>query len=195
MEMANLKSLWHKKIIRAWIVILIPLAVLFGYGSYLLKEKSMLMEDNAKLSLFYPFVDEKTDSDTVAALSKDPDYPKEATEFFHLRDKYALESNICSIMSGILLFFPALVWIFAKVYHLIMYGTVSVDKRLIKYAAWLVSIVFAIAAICIIGVKKKEEAPATVPSEAEQKRLQEKFDKITDDILRQDAEKQNRIHK
>jgi len=191
MEIANLKNLWHKKIIRLWIVILLPLAIISGYGSYSLKEKSMLMEDNAKSYLFSQFEDQ-TDSDTVAVLSKNPDYPNEAKEFFHLRDKYSLESNICSIIAGTLLFFPAIVWVIAKVYHLIMYGTVSFDKRLLKYAAWFASIVFAIAAICIFGIKKKEEAPAQAPitSEAAQKRLQEKFEKIIEE-----SEKRNKTLK
>lgn len=123
MKIASLKNLWHKKIIRLWIVILLPLAILSGYGSYSYKDK---YEDTFTNSLVLLLEENelKTNGDSVSASS----LHAERLKVEDLCHKYAVKSNVCQLIAGILFFFPTIVWLIIRVYNLIMYGRMSPFK-------------------------------------------------------------------
>ena len=115
-------QLWQKRIIRMWLVILLPAGFILGYQAYTSHQTSLIMQTEGDDALYGTFAGSDTEKDSVKILSLNPDYPQEAKAAFQLRDKYRNNRNMYAIISLILLSFPAIIWTLAKTYRFIMCG-------------------------------------------------------------------------
>jgi hypothetical protein len=178
-------QLWQKRIIRLWLVIILPVGILSSYQAYTSHKASFEMQELGEQYISGNNYGWGSDKNSVRVDSLNPEYPKEAKEYFRLRDVYENNRNKYAIASIILLSFPMLTWTLAKIYRFVIYGQEEANKsfnKWLKYALCLALIVLAIVVLYQFAYTKKEEAPAPVPvpSNIESegvKKLLDQFDK------------------
>lgn len=176
-------QLWKKRIIRLWIVILLPIGIIFSYQTFLQNNDILKIESIGNDEIYQlEFDDSSILRNKIQSFIKNDDDQLAKVKYYELFNKSINERNVFAITSIVLVCFPLISLLLTKIYIFVIYGPEQHNgnfKKWSKYALCFALILFAILALYLFVVKKNEEAPAPVPSNFESegvKKLLNQFD-------------------
>lgn len=167
---------------------MLPVGVFLSYQAYTSHEISFKAQE---MGDYYKPDYADTDKDSVRLDSVGSEYPKEAKTYFLLRDEYESKRNYYAFASAMLLFFPMITLVIAKIYLFTMYGPEIINKSFVKwlkYASCSALAVFAIVVLYFFVVKKKEETPA----QGSKQDIEKIYDKYTSQFNKEDNAKKKK---